>query len=65
MDNKNIDVEVYLESIDKWKFDAMEIRGELIETREKLANLYLQIGNNEILEIMGDLHRAIDALKRL
>ena len=70
MDRKNIDIEVILSNIPNWKYDAMEIRAELIETREKCAKLYLETGNDEILKteilkIMGDIYRAIDALKRL
>jgi hypothetical protein len=58
-------VEVYMAEIDPWKYDAMEIRGHLIETKEKLAGLYLSTGNDEILEIIGDISRAINRVARL
>jgi hypothetical protein len=58
-------IEVYEQSIDKWKYDAMEIRADLIMTREKLANLYLVTGIEDILPIMGDLYRAIERIKAL
>jgi hypothetical protein len=58
-------VEVYMAEIEPWKYSAMEIRGHLIETKEKLAGLYLSTDNNEILEIIGDISRAIDRVKRL
>jgi hypothetical protein len=58
-------VEVYMAEIDPWKYSAMEIRAHLIETKEKLAGLYLSTDNNEILEIIGDISRAIDRVARL
>jgi hypothetical protein len=58
-------IEVYMAEIDPLKYSAMEIRGHLIETKEKLAGLYLSTDNNEILEIIGDISRAIDRVKRL
>ena len=64
-ERKKIELEIYCDNIEKWKYDAMEIRGELIEIRAKLANLYLEIEAKEITEIIGDLRRAINALKRL
>jgi hypothetical protein len=54
-----------MENVEKWKYDSMEIRADLILTREKLANMYLRTGKDEILQIMGDLFRAIEAIKRL
>lgn len=59
-------IEVYAqEHLPKWKYDSMEIRADLILTREKLANLYLVTGNEDVLQIMGDLFRAIEQIKRL
>jgi hypothetical protein len=58
-------IEVYEKTIPNWRYDAMEIRAHLIMIREKLANLYLVTGNDEILQVMGELYRAIDRIKRL
>lgn len=58
-------IEVYEQTIPNWRYDAMEIRAQLIMTREKLANLYLVTGNEDVLQIMGDLFRAIEQIKRL
>lgn len=58
-------LEAYEKSLDKWKYDALEIRADLIMTREKLANIYLVTGNDEVLKIMGDLFRAVERLKIL
>lgn len=58
-------IEIYEKNIPNWRYDAMEIRAQLIMTREKLANLYLVTGNEEILQVMGELYRAIDRIKRL
>jgi hypothetical protein len=46
-------------------FIAMEVRCELILTREKLARMYLRTDNPEILKVMGILHHAIESVKYL
>jgi hypothetical protein len=58
-------MDLYEKIIQHWKYDAMEIRADLIMTREKLATLYLVTGNDEVLPIMGDLFRAIERIKTL
>lgn len=59
------DIDLYMKEIAEWKYDAMEIRCELILTREKLAKLYIATGNEGILSIMGDLFRVIEQIKGL
>jgi hypothetical protein len=58
-------LELYDKSQPQWKYSAMEIRADLIMTREKLATLYLVTGKEEVLSIMGELFRAIERIKAL
>lgn len=62
---KEIDIEKMLETISPLEYHKMEIRCELIMTREKMAMIFMKTGDEELLKIMGKLYAVIEDIKRL
>lgn len=60
-----IDIEAMLANISPLEIEKMEIRCELILTRQKMANLYLKTEDKELLKIMGQLYKVIEEIKSL
>lgn len=60
-----IDIEAMLANISPLEIEKMEIRCELILTRQKMANLYLKTEDKELLKIMGQLYKVIEEIKHL
>lgn len=60
-----IDIEAMLANISPLEIEKMEIRCELIMTRQKMASLYLKTHDKELLKIMGQLYKVIEDIKSL